>query len=113
MIEKPVDREITHPYKESDVVTSINKIISSQTSSSSLSSYFVAQDKHGEHIFTSYDFRLITRKMKWKERNNEWHYENKDPQYHRYSEKVISDTCKMITKNEISLSELRLRSNKA
>ncbi|HHQ4442563.1 TPA: hypothetical protein ACSP1W_001802, partial [Aeromonas veronii] len=90
-----------------------NRIISSQTCSSSLSTYFVAQDKHGKYIFTSYDFRLITRKMKWKNSNNEWHYENKDPQYHRYSEKVISDICKMITKNEINLSNLRLRSNNA
>ncbi|QNF18008.1 DUF3644 domain-containing protein [Aeromonas jandaei] len=113
VIEKPIDREITHPYKESDVVSNVNRIISSQTCSSSLSTYFVAQDKYGKYIFTSHDFRLITRKMKWKNSNNEWHYENKDPQYHRYSEKVISDICKMITKNEINLSSLRLRSNNA
>lgn len=108
IIEKPVDREKSHPYKQSDAVDSINKMLSSMFSENALDSFFVAKNsKTGKPCFSPYDFRLITEKLKWKSSNNEWHYKNLDPEYHRYSDKAIADITDKIKNREVVISEIR------
>ncbi|QSX41180.1 DUF3644 domain-containing protein [Shewanella cyperi] len=113
IIEKPIDREKTHPHKETEAVLAINRIIKSQCSVNALSLLFVATEKRsGTPCFSSYDFRLIVAKLNWKDTNNEWHYKNIDPEYHRYSEKAITEIADMILKRQLVISDIRNSSKK-
>jgi hypothetical protein len=97
IVEKPTDREKTHPYKESDAIKEINTRLRDKYSENLLIEKLVARDKDTKQpIINSYCFRAVIWKMKWKKSNNEYHHENKDPVYHYFSDLALEEFIEKI-----------------
>jgi hypothetical protein len=92
ILEKPTDREKTHPYKESDAIREINKRLYEKYSESVLENKLISRNKNTKKPeINTHCFRSVVAKLKWKNSNNRHHYENKDPVYHYYSDFAIEE----------------------
>lgn len=81
VVEKPVDREKTHPYRQKTAICEINKRL----------------NETGQTHINSHDFQAIVHKLKWKNANNRQHYMSKNPEYHYYSEYAVNEIVENIT----------------
>lgn len=107
IIEKPIDIDKSHPYKESVAVERINIAIYSQIPDSALSDIFVAQEKKtGKPKLSTHDFRLIVENNGWKS-NNKHHHKNTDPVFHRYSDIALADIIDQIMRDRDFIKRLR------
>lgn len=101
IIKKPTDREKIYPYRETKAILEINKKLHQKYSEQELSNKLVAKNKiTGKHEINSHCFRSVVSKLKWKNSNNEHHYENKDPSCHYFSDIALEDFVKQIMQNE-------------
>ena len=83
VVEKPVDREKTHPYRQKTAICEINRHL----------------NENGRICINSHDFQAIIHKLKWKSANNRQHYMSKNPEYHYYSEYAIKEIVENIMNN--------------
>ena len=83
VVEKPVDREKTHPYRQKTAIFEINRRL----------------NENGRICINSHDFQAILHKLKWKNANNRQHYMSKNPEYHYYSEYAVKEIVENIMNN--------------
>lgn len=108
ILEKPTDRAKTHPFKESAAINEINKRIYARYSDDLLTSRLVALNKQTKRPeINSHCFRSIVAKLKWKNSDNKYHYENKDPVIHYYSDFAIEEFIEKIMTIEGYLENAR------
>lgn len=108
ILEKPTDRAKTHPFKESDAIKEINKRFYERYADDLLATNLVARNKQTSRPqINSYCFRSVVSKLKWKKSNNRYHYENKNPTLHYYSDYAIEDFIKKVMENEGYLKRVR------
>ena len=108
ILEKPVDREKTHPFKESGAISEINKRLYEQYSEDLLESRLVARNKSAKKPeINSYCFRSVVNKLKWKNSNNRYHVVNKDPVVHYYSDFAIQEFIEKVMGIEKYLENAR------
>lgn len=81
VVEKPVDREKTHPYRQKAAICEINKRL----------------NESGQACINSHDFQSVVHKLKWKNANNRQHYMSKNPECHYYSEYAVNEIVENIT----------------
>jgi hypothetical protein len=90
IVHKPIDRERSHPYLESEAIKILNKHLVDKYSSELLDKILVARcKKSGKPIINQHCFRAMINKLKFKKSNNEYHYKNTNPELHYYSEKLV------------------------
>ena len=108
VVEKPVDRSKTHPYRTGDAVQEINKRIREQYSDDYLREYLrCSSAPNGKTEINDFDFRSIAHKLGWKNGNNAEHYKNENPETHYYSDKAIEESISKILGNEGYLDNAR------
>jgi EC042_2821-lke REase/Protein of unknown function (DUF3644) len=111
ILEKPTDREKTHPYKESDAIREINKRLYEKYSTSTLEIKLVSRNRKTNRAeINTHCFRSVVAKLKWKNSNNRYHHENKDPEYHYYSDFAVEEFIEKVMGIEGYLENAR-RSN--
>ena len=91
VVEKPVDRERTHPYRQKDAVRRINVLLNERYRSEDLQEALPGRDKMGKPRVSSHDFQASIAKLKWKSSNNRHHYKTSNPENHYYSEHAIDE----------------------
>jgi EC042_2821-lke REase/Protein of unknown function (DUF3644) len=92
ILEKPTDREKTHPYKESDAIREINRRFHEKYDVLILESKLVKRNKQTQKPeINTHCFRSVVSKLKWRNSNNKFHYMNRDPEYHYYSDFVVEE----------------------
>jgi hypothetical protein len=92
VLEKPTDRAKTHPFKESTAIKAINERLYERYPDDFLATRLVARNKITKKPeINSHCFRSIVAKLKWKKSDNEYHYQNKDPEIHYYSDLAVED----------------------
>jgi hypothetical protein len=92
IVEKPTERHKTHPFKETDAIKEINKRLQERYAENLLDQRLVAYDKITKKpVVNSHCFRAVAWKLKWKKSDNKYHYENKDPIYHYFSDHAIEE----------------------
>ena len=91
VVEKPVDRERTHPYRQNDAVRRINVLLNERYRSEDLQEALPGRDKMGKPRVSSYDFQVGIAKLKWKSSNNRHHHKTLNPENHYYSEHAIDE----------------------
>lgn len=101
VVEKPVDREKTHPYRQKEAIREINKRLSEKYEKSGLERALTSRNNNRQPCINSYDFQAIIQSLKWKNSNNRQHHMNKNPECHYYSEYAVEEIVKKIM-NDIS-----------
>lgn len=97
ILEKPTDRAKTHPFKESAAINEINKRLYERYSNEVLEGKLVARNKQTKKPeINSHCFRSVVAKLKWKNSDNKYHYENKDPVIHYYSDFAVEEFIEKI-----------------
>jgi len=90
VLEKPVDRSRSHPYRQKEAIAEINKRLTERYSSDFLQKHLVKTDKATkQYVINSNCFDAVVFKNKWKNSNNEYHYKNNDPELHYYSDALV------------------------
>lgn len=108
VVEKPVDRIKTHPYKTTNAVQEIDKQVKEKLDVSVLDEYLPARDasskkpKFGQNCFQSAVYSY-----KWKDGNNKFHYKNPDPETHYYSLEAIDKIVKAIVSDKDFLRRVK------
>ena len=108
VVEKPVDRSKTHPYRTGDAVKEINKRMREKHSNDYLREYLrCSTAPDGKTEINDFDFRSIAHKLKWKKSNNAEHYKNENPETHYYSDKAVEESISKILGNKDYLNSAR------
>lgn len=108
IVEKPVDRSKTHPYKTGDAADAINKRLYNALSRDALNARLTSRNKNtGAAQFSRNDFLAIVEHFGWKNDNNPYHYRNIDPEYHYYSERAVEEVVREIANKEDFLSKVK------
>ena len=108
VVEKPVDRSKTHPYRTGDAVKEINKRMREKHSDNYLREYLKCSTApNGKTEINDFDFRSIAHKLKWKNGNNAEHYKNENPETHYYSDNAIEEGISKILGNKGYLDNAR------
>ncbi|MGP1388013.1 MAG: DUF3644 domain-containing protein [Thainema sp.] len=111
ILEKPTDRAKTHPFRESAAIKEINTRLYNRYSVDVLEKKLIARErKTKEPVINTHCFRSVVAKLKWKNSNNRYHYENRDPETHYYSDFAVEEFIKKIMEIDGYLE--KARSNK-
>jgi hypothetical protein len=112
ILEKPTDREKTHPYRERQAIHEINKRLHQKYRASILEAKLIIRNKKTNRAeINTYCFRSVVTKLKWKNSNNRYHHENKDPECHYYSDLAIEEFIEKIMSVEGYLENARKNSS--
>jgi Protein of unknown function (DUF3644). len=95
-IEKSVDAEKTHPYRQSDLLKAVNKYLEDNYSEVQRRGFLVA-NKNGQPVFNANCFQSVAYKLKWKNGNNKFHHYLAKANTHLYSEAAITLVIDKIT----------------
>lgn len=90
VVEKPVDLDRSHPYRQKDVIPLIDAGLRRAMAPQEFDRRLAAPNKSNPVRFTSHDFQCILRKEGWKNSNNEYHALITNPETHRYSAEIVS-----------------------
>ena len=101
VVEKPVDREKTHPYRQKDAICEINGRLSEKYRKSDLEHALTSRDNNKQPCINNYDFQAIIQKLKWKNSNNRKHHMSRNPECHYYSEYAVEEIMEKIM-NDVS-----------
>ena len=107
VVEKPVDREKTHPYRQKEVIFEINRSLNEKYKESDLKRALASRNKNQQPCINGYDFQAIIHKLKWKNGNNRYHHMSRNPEYHYYSEYAVEEIVKKIMNYVLSVSRCR------
>ncbi|KFZ30790.1 hypothetical protein IDSA_06780 [Pseudidiomarina salinarum] len=95
-IEKSVDAEKTHPYRQTDVIKAINERLEEHYSDEQRAEFLVSK-KNGQPTFNPNCFQSVAHKLKWKNGNNKFHHFLAKANTHLYSEAAINTIIEKIT----------------
>lgn len=108
VVEKPVDRERTHPYRQKDAIRNINIRLNERYRPEDLLKALPGRDeKTGRPRVSSHDFQAGIAKLKWKSGNNRHHYKTSNPENHYYSEQAIDEFVGKVMEDESFLKKAR------
>ena len=107
VVEKPVDREKTHPYRQKDAVTIINVRLNDQYRPEDLQEALPSRDDAGRPRVSSHDFQAGIAKLKWKSSNNRHHHKTSNPENHYYSEYAINELVAKVMNDRNFLNSAR------
>ena len=107
VVEKPVDREKTHPYRQKEAICEINKYLNEKYKETDLEHVLISRNSNKQPCINGYDFQAIIHKLKWKNSNNKKHYVNKNPECHYYSEYAVEEIVKNIINDVLFVSRCR------
>ena len=108
VVEKPVDRSRTHPFRTNDAVKEINRRLRERSDSDLLrehlkcSSSLLVRTKINE-----FDFRAVATKLKWRNSDNAEHYLHKNPETHYYSDSALEIFIDRVLSNKGYLENAR------
>ena len=91
VVEKPVDREKTHPYLQKDIIKIINNRLNEQYRTEDLQEALPSRDDTDMPYINSHDFQAVIAKLKWKSSTNRYHYKSSNPEIHYYSDYAIDE----------------------
>lgn len=110
---KPIDREKSHPYLESDAIKVLNTQLRERFSNEILGRTLPAKcKKTSQPIINQHCFRSIVDKLKVKGCNNEYHYKNNNPELHYYSIAFIDHVIKKISESDEFVAAAKERYSK-
>lgn len=108
VIEKPTDRNKTHPFLQKDAITEINSLLHSRFTDEKLSKHLTCRDKHTKKpVINRNCFEAVIQKNNWKNNNNKYHYKNINPEYHYYSLDLVEEFIKRIIEQESYLKNAK------
>lgn len=108
IVEKPTERSETHPYRESAALKEINTRLQTMYSEEMMAEYLVKRNKNtGKPEVNSHCFRSVVEKLKWKNSNNKYHYQSKDPEYHYFSDIALDEFVEKVMKNKEFLKKAK------
>ena len=107
VVEKPVDRERTHPYRQKEMIPEINRRLNERYGKSDLEHALISRNKNEQPCVNEYDFQAIIHKLKWKNSNNRHHHMSRNPEYHYYSEDAVEEIVKKIMSDVSFISRCR------
>ena len=107
VVEKPVDREKTHPYRQKEAICEINKRLNQKYRKNSLERALTSRNSNEQPCINIYDFQAIIHKLKWKNSNNRHHHMSKNPECHYYSEYAVEEIMKKIMNDVLFVSRCR------
>lgn len=81
IVEKPIDRKQTHPWKFKDLINEINIRLSERYDNSVLVRHLVAESKQENQLQVNQRCVIaLLHKLKWKNADNEFHYASTNPE---------------------------------
>ena len=107
VIEKPVDPDKTHAYRQSDALREINARLRERYLPEDLQQAMPSRNQAGTPCVNSHDFQAALGRLKWKASNNRNHYKSKNPEYHKYSEYAIEDFVDKVMEDKSFLARAR------
>lgn len=107
VVEKPVDRERTHPYRQKDAIRNINIRLNERYRPEDLLEALPGRDEMGRPRVSSHDFQSGIERLKWKSSNNRYHHRDLNPETHRYSEYAIDEFVGKIMNDKSFLEKAR------
>jgi len=108
IIEKPVDRSKSHPLLQKDAVNEINFRLNERFDTNKLSRHLLKNCKHtGKPVINQNCFAAILAKNNWKKNDNKFHYRNKNPEIHYYSNELVEEFVKKVMDQEQYLRETK------
>lgn len=108
VIEKPVDRSKSHPLLQKDAINEINHRLQERYDYEKLRKHLVKSCKNtGKPIINPNCFAAILLKNKWKVSDNKFHYKNKNPEIHYYSNDLVEEFIKKVMEQETYLSKTK------
>ena len=107
VFEKPVDREKTHPYRQTEAIRAINKSLNEKYKKNDLERALTSRNSNKQPCINGYDFQAIIHKLKWKKSNNRQHHMSKNPECHYYSEYAVEEIVNNIMKDFSFISRCR------
>ena len=96
VIEKPVDAERTHPFKQGQAIAEINRRLTEKYDEKFLEER-LPYAKAGVHQLNQNCFQSLVYKLKWKNANNKFHHHLTTTNTHLYSEAAITEAIKKIS----------------
>lgn len=108
VIEKPVDRSKSHPLLQKEAINEINSRLHERFDDSKLAKHLVKTCRHtGKPIINPNCFGAILAKNKWKLTDNSYHYKNKNPEIHYYSNALVEEIVKKLMEQEGYLQTIK------
>lgn len=108
VVEKPVDREKTHPHRTTDAVKEINKRLNERYNRNAIKTMLkISSSKSNKYTINEFDFRSVVYKLKWKNSNNAEHYLHKNPDTHYFSDSAIEIFIDKVMNNDEYLDNAR------
>ncbi|MDZ7753864.1 MAG: DUF3644 domain-containing protein [Gammaproteobacteria bacterium] len=108
VVEKPVDRSKTHPFRATDAVKEINRRLKERYSEDVLREYLKAgKAKPDRTSINEFDFRALAYKLKWRNSNNSEHYLHKNPETRYYSDSAVEKCIEKIMNTKGFLGSAR------
>ena len=107
VVEKPVDRDRTHPYRQKEAICEINKRLNEKYNKSDLKHALISINSNKQPCINGYDFQAIIRNLKWKNSNNTHHHASKNPECHYYSEYAVEEIVKKVMDDVSFVSRCR------
>jgi len=112
VIEKPVDRSKSHPLLQKDAIGEINLRLQERFNPEKLKMHLVKSCRNtGKSIVNPNCFAAIISKNKWKLSDNKFHYKNKNPEIHYYSNELVEELIKKVMENKNYLKECKASYN--
>ncbi len=97
VIEKPIDRSRTHPYRTKAAVQQINKRIAERYDLEHIRKCLGREGaSNTKTTISEFDFRVVATKLSWRKSNNAQHYLHENPETRYYSDKAIEDFMKKV-----------------
>ncbi|MFC3032278.1 DUF3644 domain-containing protein [Pseudoalteromonas fenneropenaei] len=101
VIEKPVDRSKSHPLLRKDAINEINGKLHDRYELAKLAKHLVKVcGNSGKPIINPNCFDAVVTKNKWKLSDNQYHYKNKNPEIHYYSNGLVEEFVKKVMEHE-------------
>ncbi|NKC15789.1 MAG: DUF3644 domain-containing protein [Gammaproteobacteria bacterium] len=92
VVEKPVEREKTHPHLQRDAIAAINQMLRERYSDDDLPKALVKKDREdGRPAINTRDFQAVAWKLKWKRSNNREHHRSTNPELRHYSDLAVEE----------------------
>ncbi|MCL1128444.1 DUF3644 domain-containing protein [Shewanella sairae] len=112
VIEKPVDRSRSHPLLQKDAISEINLRLHERFDIGVLQKHLTKNCKTtGKPIINPNCFASILAKNKWKQVDNKYHYKNKNPEIHYYSNELVEEFIKKVMDKDNYLRDAKSSHN--
>ena len=108
VVEKPVDRSKTHPFRTTEAVAEINRRLKEKYDADHLKVHLkCGTSPGGRERINDFDFRAVVHKLKWRNANNAEHYKHENPETHYYSDSALETFIAKVLSREDYLENAR------